>query len=86
MKNKDVIPCFVFAGKNSVIDFCLALSTQFLLAPSRVSNPISHTGTTVYKFDINWITDKIYIKNNHTSDTCSDPVCRESHRQFYQGK
>lgn len=55
-----------------MINFCLALSRQLLLAPSSVSNSISCAGATVYKFGTNWMTEKIYVKNNPTSDTCSD--------------
>lgn len=44
-----------------MVNFCLALSRQFLLAPSPVSNPISCAGATIYKFNINWITE-IYVK------------------------
>lgn len=69
-----------------MVNFCLALFRQFLLDPSPVSNPVSCAGATIYKFDINWITKKIYIKNIPTSDTFSDPVHRESYRQFCQDK
>lgn len=64
-----------------MVNSCLALSWQFL-DPSPVSNPVSCAGATIYKFGINWITKKIYIKNIPTSDTFTDPVRRESHRQF----
>lgn len=45
----------------SQVNSCLALSQQFL-DPSPVSNPVSCAGATIYKFGINWITKKIYIK------------------------
>lgn len=68
------------------MNFCLALLRQVLLAPSPVSNPVSCAGATTYKFDRNWITE-IYIKNNPTSDTFNDPVCRKSHSliKLWQG-
>lgn len=57
-----------------MINFSLALSRQFLPPPSPVSNPVSCAGATIYKFEMNWITEKIYVKNNPTSDTFSDPA------------